>query len=389
LYMIPLKNIKRLIAKASQQPAYALHAVRMRLLSMLSYHLLHGRSAPPETISLLLTHQCNLHCRMCGQWGERGSLKDLPLSITRAYLDIPLIERLIEQVKGFHPTITLFGGEPLLHPQWAELVGLVKGAGLRCNMITNGILLKKRAEEAVELGLDEIIFSLDGPAAVHDRIRGGKGVFRRALAGFQHLTQVKKKYGKKKPTVNVNTVIWEENQAMLREIVRQAARFGADTITFHHLIFIDQEAFDETERVTQEALTFGSPDWAGFIQDALPKIDPEQIIAQKRLIEHRKNAIQAFFYPNFTDEEIRAYYNSFSFLPSSYKRRCLSPWMVAYVLPDGGVKPCLSLGYTMGDLHDATFKEIWNGERAIQFRRLLKDRRYFPVCSRCTEFSRF
>jgi radical SAM protein with 4Fe4S-binding SPASM domain len=387
--MIPFKNIKRLIAKASRQPAYALHAGRMRLLSTLSYHLLPGKSAPPETISLLLTHQCNLHCRMCGQWGDRGSLKGLPRSVTRACLDIPLIARLIEQVKVFRPTITLFGGEPLLHPQWTEVVGLIKGTGLRCNMITNGILLKKRAEEAVQLGLDEIIFSLDGPAEVHDRIRGGKGVFRRALEGFQHLARVKRKHGRNKPLVNINTVIWEENQHMLHAIVRQASRFGADTITFHHLIFVDQGTFDETERITRATLAAGSPDWAGFIRDDLPRIDPELIIAQKHLIEQGENAVKAFFYPNFSDDEIRSYYGSFAFLPSSYKQRCLSPWMVAYVLPDGSVKPCLSLGYTMGNLHDDSFKEIWNGERAVQFRSLLKERRYFPVCPRCTEFSRF
>jgi MoaA/NifB/PqqE/SkfB family radical SAM enzyme len=326
---------------------------------------------------------------MCGQWGERGSLKSLLSVITRRYLELPLIERLIKEVKTFHPTITLFGGEPLLHPQWEEVVKLIKGAGLRCNMISNGILLKKRAEEAVRLGLDEIIFSLDGPAEVHDRIRGGKGVFRRALEGFRQLEKIKKKYGRKRPVVNVNTVIWEENQAILQEIVEQAACFGAQTITFHHLIFADQKAFDETEKISRVALAFGSPDWAGFILDELPRIDPEQIIAQKRLIEQAKNAIPAFFYPNLTDEEIRSYYNSFNFLPSSYKQRCLSPWMVAYVLPDGRVKPCLSLGYVMGDLHEASFKEIWNGERAMQFRCLLKQRGYFPVCPRCTEFSRF
>jgi len=387
--MIPLKNIRRLIAKASQQPTYALRAARMRLLSSLSYRFLDGKSAPPETISLLLTYQCNLHCKMCGQWGERGSLKGLPSAITKRYLELPIIERLIKEVRSFHPTITLFGGEPLLHPQWEEVVKLIKRAGLRCNMISNGILLKRRAEEAVRLGLDEIIFSLDGPAAVHDRIRGGKGVFRRALEGFQHLEKVKKKYGKKRPTVNVNTVIWAENYTMLHDIVEQAARFGAQTITFHHLIFTDQKTFDETERITQSALAFNSPDWAGFIQDELPGIDPEMVIEQKRLIEGGKNVVPTFFYPNLTDEEIRAYYSSFSFLPSSYKQRCLSPWMVAYVLPDGTVKPCLSLGFAMGDLHEASFTEIWNGARAVQFRRLLKERGYFPVCPRCTEFSRF
>src|SRR4030042_2337748 len=119
--MVPIKNIKRTIAKASQQPTYALHAARMRFLSALSYRFRNGRSALPETISLLLTYRCNLHCQMCGQWGERGSLKNLPLAITRRYLELPLIERLIEEVKAFHPAITLFGGAPLLHPQWTAV----------------------------------------------------------------------------------------------------------------------------------------------------------------------------------------------------------------------------------------------------------------------------
>lgn len=387
--MLPLKNIRRIIAKASQQPTYALRAARMRLLSSLSYRFLNGRSALPETISLLLTYQCNLRCQMCGQWGERGSLKDLPPSETKVYMEMAIIKRLIDEIKGFHPTITLFGGEPLLHSQWEEIIKRIKEAGLRCNMISNGILLKKRAVEAVRLGLDEIIFSLDGTAEVHDAIRGGKGVFNMALEGFQHLQDAKVKYGKKKPAVNVNTVIWEENHTMLGDIVEAAASFGAETITFHHLIFVDQGAFEETERISQDALAFSSPDWAGFMRDELPRIDPEMIIMQKSLIKRSKNGVPAFFYPNLTDEEIRAYYTSFKFLPTSYAKRCLSPWMVAYVLPDGSVKPCLSLGYEMGNLQETSFKEIWNGERAVRFRRLLKARGYFPVCPRCTEFSRF
>jgi radical SAM protein with 4Fe4S-binding SPASM domain len=387
--MLPIKNIKRIITKAFQQPTYALRAGWMRFLSSLSYRFLNGRSAPPETISLLLTYQCNLRCKMCGQWGERGSLKGLPPAETKVYMAVPIIERLIEEIKGFHPTITLFGGEPLLHPQWEVIVKRIKDAGLRCNMISNGVLLRKRAEDAVRLGLDEIIFSLDGPTEVHDVIRGGKGVFNRALEGFQHLQEAKEKYGKKRPLVNVNTVIWEENYTMLHDIVRQAERFGAETITFHHLIFADQGAFDETERILQSAFKCGSPDWAGFIRDELPRIDPDIIIKQKKMIEQRKNSVPAFFYPNLTEKEIRDYYTAFHFLPSSYKKRCLSPWMVAYVLPDGSVKPCLSLGYEMGNLQNAPFKEIWNGEQAIRFRRLLKECGYFPVCPRCTEFSRF
>lgn len=382
--MTYLKNLRRLIAKGLQQPAYALHAARMRLVSTMSYHLWGGRSAPPETISLLLTYRCNLRCRMCGFWGERGSLREVPAAAIKGDLGLSLIKGLIEEVKAFRPTITLFGGEPLLHHEWGEVLRVIKGAGLRCNMITNGILLAQRGEEAVRLGLDEVIFSLDGPAGVHDRIRGGEGVFQRALVGFQTLAEAKERYGKKLPRVNVNTVIWEENYNLLADIAEVAVGFGAETITFHHLIFIDKQAYEGTERI----IGCSSPDWRGFVREQLPQIDPEVVIAQRRLLLKR-SPIPAFFYPNYTDGEIRRYYSSFDFLPTSYRHRCLSPWMVAYVLPDGGVKPCLSLGYRMGDLKEQSFRDIWNGEHALTFRRLLKRERYFPVCPRCTEFCRF
>lgn len=54
---------------------------------------------------------------------------------------------------------------------------LITDAGLRCNIITNAMLLEKYAEDLVNLGIDEIIFSLDGPREIHDTIRGGEGIF--------------------------------------------------------------------------------------------------------------------------------------------------------------------------------------------------------------------
>ncbi|MDE2028621.1 MAG: hypothetical protein KGJ11_08775, partial [Candidatus Omnitrophica bacterium] len=32
-----------------------------------------GFSAPPITIAIRLTYQCNLRCLACGQWGEHGT----------------------------------------------------------------------------------------------------------------------------------------------------------------------------------------------------------------------------------------------------------------------------------------------------------------------------
>ena len=106
-------------------------------------------------------------------------------------------------------------------------------------------------------------------------------------------------------------------------------------------------------------------------------------------IKKTKNTVSVSFYPNFTNEETRAYYSDFHFVPNSYKRRCLSPWMVAYIFPDGSVRPCLSLNYITGNIKVDRFKDIWNNEMYCFFRKKVKLERGFPVCTRCTEYYRF
>jgi radical SAM protein with 4Fe4S-binding SPASM domain len=106
-------------------------------------------------------------------------------------------------------------------------------------------------------------------------------------------------------------------------------------------------------------------------------------------IKSKETDLDLSVYPNLTDDEIVKYYTTFDFLPDSYRRRCLSPWMVAYVFPDGSVRPCQSLNFIIGNIKEAGFKEIWNGKEALKFRNVLKKEGYFPVCPRCTEFYRF
>ena len=69
--------------------------------------------------------------------------------------------------------------------------------------------------------------------------------------------------------------------------------------------------------------------------------------------------------------------------------RCLSPWIVAYVFPDGEVRPCLNFSYSFGNIRRERFSRIWNNAQAKLFRDTLKKNRIFPVCARCTELYRY
>jgi radical SAM protein with 4Fe4S-binding SPASM domain len=326
---------------------------------------------------------------MCGQWGETGSSKYYTSEILRQKLSFDLIKKLIDEVKYYKPNITLFGGEPLIHTDWKEIVRYVKDQKLRCNLITNGTMLDQYSQEIVDSRLDEIILSLDGPEEVHDEMRRKNGTFRKLFSGVQKINYLKEYNNKNKPIININATIFETNYKYLEQLIVIAEKLQACTLTFHHLIFTNNEIYQDHSRVFKEKFNKRSYDWEGFIRPNLPDINTDELLKIIERIKNSSNKIPVSFYPNFTNDEIRAYYSDFHFVPQSYKRRCLSPWMVTYIFPDGSVRPCLSLNYITGSIKADRFKDIWNNEMYRSFRKTVKTERSFPVCTRCTEFYRF
>jgi len=379
----------RAFHKSLSQPGYAFKASIKRARSFLSYKFSEGRSAFPETVSILLTYQCNLRCKMCGQWGEAGASKHFASDILKQHLNIADLKKLVDDVSFFKPTITLFGGEPLIYKGWDEIVTHIKSKGMRCNIITNGTLLETNSERIVSLGLDEIILSLDGPAIIHDQIRGRKGTFQSLEKGVQKINNLKLQSRKKRPLFNVNSTIFDFNYKKMEEVIDVAITLKAKTITFHHLIFINEQTYDHHNKIFKKMFGIESTDWAGFIDSQLPNIDIDFLIAEIKRIKANRHKIPVSFYPNLSEDEIRKYYTNFDFESSSYPNRCLSPWMVAYIFPDGTVRPCLSMNYSVGNINHGQFQEIWNNDNYQTYRNVLKQRKCFPVCKRCTEFYRF
>lgn len=388
-YMIQLRNLKRNLAKSVTQPGYALKALRQRLLSYLTYRIHDGRSYYPETVDLFLTYRCNLRCKMCGQWGVAGTSKDMSPEELKSELSLDEIYKIINDIKTFKPNVTLFGGEPLMYSNWEKVVSRIKQEGMRCNMITNGILLEKYANSIIDLGVDEIIFSLDGPREVHDEVRGAKGTFDRASRGLKLIRDIKRKSGTSKPVVSISSTIFEINYKRLDELISIAEELMASTITFHHLIFLSQERYNQHNNIFKGYYGMVCNDWKGFVRDSLPDIDVDFLIRKMEDIEKRDSKVKIAFYPNFTDEEVRRYYTEFDFVSSGYGKRCLSPWMVSYIFPDGSVRPCQSLNFSAGNVRDSTFSRIWNNEKYMRFRKITKKEKKYPVCTRCTELYRF
>jgi len=388
--MIPRKNLARALKKALKQPRYALTNLNHRLKMAFAYHFLNGRSFGPETISLFLTYKCNLKCAMCGQWGVNGAFREFGREIVRQQLSLAEIGDLIADVRRYNPNITLFGGEPMLYPDWLKVVQIAKSAGLRCNIVTNGTHIRKWASEIVESGLDEIIFSLDGPEEIHDKIRGVPGTYQRALEGFRQLKEIKKSKRTDKPIVNINCTLTDMNYRLIDEIIAIAESIDTCGLTFHHLLFLDRPTVTEFIPAFQEKFGQAPTDWLGFITDKLPEIDPEYLIAKHNELKNRQYHTDVTFYPNLEDAEIRQWYTQFPFKATSYKNRCQSLWATSYIFPDGAVRPYHSMNFSPGNIRNEKFSKIWNNPTYVAYRSYIKKHKCFSVCAKgCTEFFRY
>lgn len=386
--MIPFKNLRRFVNKVFRQPGYALRVLCKRVIAYWFYSFSQGKSSYPESITLFLTHRCNLRCKMCGQWGEGGITKRQNVQYIQEELTLNELKSIIDDISSFKPNITLFGGESLLHPDCIEIIRYIKQKQMHCLIITNGYLLEELAQDLVDSGLDELNVSLDGASALHDQIRGMPGLFNKIMQGLKKIENFKTQKGKKKPLINLQCTITQYNYMYLEQSLDVANEVKANSLTFHNLIFLDKGIMNR-QKEYDKILNCSSSDWNGFI--FAPGIDPKLLYEKIKRILAGKYSFSVDFYPNFSSSELKEYYESPGYFPSgnSNSCRCISPWIVAYIFPDAQVRPCLNFDYAYGNIKNNKFSKIWNSEKAIGYRKLLKEKKIFPVCLRCTELYRY
>lgn len=99
--------------------------------------------------------------------------------------------------------VHIVGVEPLLYPEFDELMHLIKTNHRFIYITTNGWLANKWQDTIVEY-VDLISISIDGIGKTHDTIRGVRGAFNRAMNAVDDMKAAKKK-------VRVSCVICPDN----------------------------------------------------------------------------------------------------------------------------------------------------------------------------------
>ena len=142
------------------------------------------RPAAPTRVVMDVTRRCNLRCAMCHTWKVEPGHE----------LSVDEVARILAQMPRLN-WLDLTGGELFLRTDALavlEAACAVPSLGV-LHFPTNGwfgarIVAAAERIRALRPDLELIItVSLDGPPALHDRIRGREGSFERAIATFQTL----------------------------------------------------------------------------------------------------------------------------------------------------------------------------------------------------------
>jgi len=329
----------------------------------------------PAGIVYESTMRCNLHCEFCyvgdllnieGEWRQ-----EMPLE---------MIRRAFPERDGLQVNLT--GGEIFMRKDIMEVLGLFAEKKYVCGYLTtNGTIIDEgRAEALADLALrgflKHISVSIDGPGELHDAARGVKGTFERTAAGLRRLQEAARR--KAAPLrVSINTTVAAESLATLPKMVDVAEELGVDAIGLNHLMFATPEEAEQTAKIlgapdTSVIATFVTPD---------PGLDAAEVARQVGTLQAkcRERGIRFDFRPRVWPAIVQNYYRPGAPLLG----RCLYPFLHARVGFSGKVYFCPFIRIEVGDLNTTSLEAVWNGPRYVELRKLLLERKLFPVCRRC------
>jgi len=158
---------------------------------------------PISDLRVSLLDQCNFRCTYC--MPERKFHSEYQFLKKQQRLSHEEIFRIVKIAVELGVTkVRLTGGEPLLDKNISKLINLISQVnGVEdLALTTNGVLLKKHANEMMKAGLDRITVSLDSiDEAIFNKMNGNKASVRDVLDGIE----AAEKAGFDK--IKINTVI--------------------------------------------------------------------------------------------------------------------------------------------------------------------------------------
>jgi len=304
----------------------------------------------PTYVTLDMTTRCNNVCLGClyhcsqprKTSPDKRTVRDLPLEVVQSLA--PEMARM-----GTREAVLSGEGEPLLHPQFCQIVRSLKQAGLVVRSFSNGAIIDEAmAERVVESGLDELKVTFWAVSRA-EHLKWHPGVnpdfLERRKRGIQFIQRARREAAQSSPRVRLQIPLNRSNFTNILGRVRLIVESGCESVAFG--------AFRD----------YGGP----FESECLSRADCENLRSDmQRAGEELERAGIAHNIGTYL-ERAQLGGDAWRSFP------CYAGWFEAYIKNDGSVLACCRCRMVMGDLTQQCFPEIWNAPAYRDFRRRASD----------------
>jgi MoaA/NifB/PqqE/SkfB family radical SAM enzyme len=186
---------------------------------------------PKDWIQIEVTSRCNAHCIYCPRtvYHSHWHNRDLPLKTFQRIMPA-LPKAALTYLQGW--------GEPLLHPDFTEMVKLAKASGSTVGTTTNGMLLNSgRVRDLIDAGLDILAFSLAGTSPACNNAARPGAPFDRVLKKIDRVRRIKAECNSSTPFIHIAYMLLSSGLADLPALPQLMARYGVEQAVISVLDF--------------------------------------------------------------------------------------------------------------------------------------------------------
>ena len=317
------------------------------------------RPVLPRFLTYLVTFACNARCVMCDSW-RKSSKNDLTTTdIAKIFNQLPRID-----------AVRLTGGEPFLRKDLLEIAHLVQEnlRPLVLHITTNGFLTECIVTFCEQRRKDiplRLLVSLDGVAEKHDRVRGVKGAWGKAVATLKALAPRQKQL---RIRLVVNQTITDPEGAKHYTLLRDFLR----PLGIRNYVVM---AYDVSAIYGVDMEVNVAPRHSGQFTP-LGEFSATDL---RELLDSVRRDLRSYPLP---DRLAKSYYlkglrNRLLLGNASPNPRCVALSSHLRLLPDGSIPTCQFNMITVGKLPNQHFRDVWFGQR------IAKQRDWVRKCPGC------
>lgn len=294
-----------------------------------------GEYSSPPFLILFINSICNQTCEHCFYWRNLNAKDDLTVTELRA----------LSEELGVVETLNLSGGEPFLRKEFGEICRFfIQNNKVRQIYVpTNGSFPEKTLAALEEvfrepsLDLFAVELSLDGMPDFHDKFRGMKNAFSRSMETYDALAEMQKR----EPRLRIHAISTATSTNL--DQIRQLTSYLVERCPAmdHHNL----------------ALIRGDRKNASLEGPALEEYRKLYQFVQAQWAKREEGRYGAIVEPMLQYAKTRTAREKRQVVP------CRAGTLNAVVYANGDVSVCETHG-PLGNLRQASFREIWTSDKA-------------------------